>query len=342
MLSDLVTAMWLTVNRKCNFRCLWCYAEGSNYRANDEMSLEKAIGLVRLGTDVGAGKVVILGGEPTLWSHLPALIRKINEEKPEIIPVIVTNGLLFSNDTFRKKFQGLKYSVGLSLKAGNEEQYQALTKTNSFHRVKKAIGILATEGRLNGVSITIVNRMIDNLVEMAQVVADAGGKSVSFEMCAPSFDANGNPSGAYLVPPKVLADRIVRDYPKLDEIMKGRVYFQMSVPFCLFPEGFIQNLVEKNQIVSGCHVLSRSGLIFNPEGGVLLCNCLYHLPIGFWGEDFQDAASFSEWWQRKEVEDLNSRLINYPAKKCKTCEQYGYCGGGCSLQWFHFNPEETL
>jgi radical SAM protein with 4Fe4S-binding SPASM domain len=116
----------------------------------------------------------------------------------------------------------------------------------------------------------------------------------------------------------------------------------MSVPFCLFPEGFIAELESKSQMISGCHVFSRNGLIFNSEGGVLLCNCLHHIPIGFYGDDFSDVGTFQNWWNRKDVVGVNKRLLAYPSQNCEYCGWYNHCGGGCCLQWFSFNPQEVL
>ena len=187
-----INAVWLTVNRKCNFRCEWCYAKGSEYCDDDEMTLELAFELYTLGKKAGASKLIILGGEPTLWKPLPDFIKRLNSANPEMTPVIVTNGALFASVNFRKKFANLHYEVGLSLKAGNDERHRSLTKSTSFDQVRRAIGALSSENYLYGASITINNRILDDLEEMVQVVADSGGKAVSFEMCTPSFECDIN------------------------------------------------------------------------------------------------------------------------------------------------------
>ncbi|MFO7807704.1 MAG: radical SAM protein [Candidatus Moraniibacteriota bacterium] len=341
MSGNEINTVWLTINRKCNFRCLWCCAEGTNYGEEYEMSLQLAIKLLRLGLDAGAKNIIILGGEPTLWKPLPKLIAEINQIFPEGKPTIVTNGVLFSSDKFLRKFSGLKFDVELSLKAGNEAQYKELTRASSFKRVKMALQKLSSNNLLSGVSVTVSNRIINNLVEMAELVADNGGKSISYEMCQPSFSF-GKIDSQYLVHPAELAGKIVEVYPRINRVMNGNLCFQMSVPFCLFPEGFIENLENESQMIIGCHVFSRNGLIFNSEGGVLLCNCLHHIPIGYYGDDFSNAETFRNWWNRKDVVGVNERLLAYPSENCENCGWYNHCGGGCCLQWFSFNPQEVL
>jgi radical SAM protein with 4Fe4S-binding SPASM domain len=337
-----VNAVWLTVNRRCNFRCEWCYAKGSKYCAKEEMTLKFAMELARISLEVGANKLILLGGETTLWKPLPEFIREMNKLNPKLAPTIITNGALFSSKVFRKKFAGLNYRVGISLKAGNEEQHRQLTGTTSFDQVKKAIRALSDDDQLCGISITVNNRIINNLEEMVKVIYDSGSRAVSFEMCAPSFDPEGNSTGEFLVHPKNLATTIAEIHPRLDEMMNGKVFFQISAPFCLFPDGFIEMIKKRGQMISGCHVFRRDGIIFDPRGAILLCNCLYHLPIGHWGEDFHDSHSLKEWWETDEVKRLNNRLLNYPGIQCSTCADYQHCGGGCCLQWFYFNPTQIL
>jgi MoaA/NifB/PqqE/SkfB family radical SAM enzyme len=74
----------------------------------------------------------------------------------------------------------------------------------------------------------------------------------------------------------------------------------------------------------------------------LLCNCLYGLSIGQYGDDFHNYPTWKGWWERKEVKETNERLLRYPSWKCADCDEYRFCGGGSCLQWFSFEPREIL
>jgi radical SAM protein with 4Fe4S-binding SPASM domain len=140
----------------------------------------------------------------------------------------------------------------------------------------------------------------------------------------------------------VLADKIMDSYDAICNVFDGNVTYQISTPFCLFKKGFIENLVEKDQIISGCHVMDRSGVIFDTEGNTLLCNCLHHIPIGKYLEDFEDNKSFKDWWSRSDVKACNRELLRTPSTKCNGCKDYDNCCGGCPLQWFSFDPNKVI
>lgn len=250
--------------------------------------------------------------------------------------------ICFQTRNSEKKFENLSFKIGLSLKAGNDEQHKELTKTDALNKVKKAISLLTEDGKLSTVSVTISSAVIDSIVEMVKLVKDADGENISFEMCSFTFDKDGNVDGTSLVPPQILAEKMVNAYFEIDNIMNGNLSFHVSTFLCMFPDGFIETLEKKDQIVSGCHVLKRTGVVFNIDCEVLLCNHLHHIPIGAFGVDFHDSDSFINWWSKKEVKEYNNRVVNYPAKKCQTFKKYTFCGGGCPMPWFYYNPNDVI
>ena len=131
-------AMWLTVNRECNFRCKWCYAEGTKLSPNDNMSLETAKDLIDLASDLGIKEIILIGGEPTYWKHLFDTIQYIHEK--ELISTLVTNGYLMSKNDFlaKIKLSNLR-NISISLKAANREQHEELTGVDAFSSVLRGI-----------------------------------------------------------------------------------------------------------------------------------------------------------------------------------------------------------
>ena len=65
-----LSTVWITVNRACNFRCKWCYAECSEYKIEDDMPLELAKRIADLSINAGAKHIILIGGEPTMWKHV--------------------------------------------------------------------------------------------------------------------------------------------------------------------------------------------------------------------------------------------------------------------------------
>lgn len=331
----MVKAAWLTVNRKCNFRCLWCYAEGTT--KIPDMRLTTALRLINISLDVGIKDFVLLGGEPTYWPQLNALCDYINRHEAEA--TIVTNGYKYEDFDLAKKAHETGAKINISIKAGNPNQYKCLTKVNAYAKVMQAIDNFA---KINPVSVSITASalVIDNLEELVKEAIEHGAGHVLIEFCAATFDKEGKPQQGYMLNPSDMAKKIADKYDCLGHY--DNLSFMQTLPFCLYPDGFIAKLAERGQLQSGCHVMTHSGVIFTTEGAVLLCNCLHGLELGKLDVNFHDAESFNLFWQSKAVTKANESLVCYPHRRCMSCPEYDRCCGGCPLQWFVFNPLHIL
>ncbi len=326
----MINAVWLTVNRACNFRCPWCYAKGTRYSPKDNMSLRTARRLIKIGQGIGTKNFILLGGEPTLWPHLNEVCRSLGNA------TIITNGWRYADRARAEKDLSTGASISISLKAGNRGQYKQLTKVDAFDKVLLAVRNLVQLGQPPHVSITANALVADNLDELIKVSFDHGACGVTLELCSPVFDC-GKPRRGYMLSPQEMADRIVA----LDYLFDAcpELVLTQSLPFCLYPDGFLDQLKQRGQLLSGCHVIQRKGIIFTPKGGLLLCNALHDFELGRLGVDFHDAATFKQFWNRKEVVEANETLVCYPHHLCQSCETYNACCGGCPLQWMVFDPK---
>ncbi len=101
------------VTRRCNLKCLHCYAQATAGPAPDELSHQAALDLLRDLKDFGAPVVLFSGGEPLLRPDLLELVDRAAAHGMRA--VISTNGTLISRDlAWRLKDLGLSY-VGISL-----------------------------------------------------------------------------------------------------------------------------------------------------------------------------------------------------------------------------------
>lgn len=331
--------VWLTVNRACNMRCRWCYAGATGYRGDDEMSLELAERLTLLAKDAGARTILLIGGEPTLWKPLPAYNAFAREQG--LTTVLVTNGARFADDRFYAEYaERPNDHIGLSLKGGTPEQLFRVAGVRNFDHVvagvRRAIGELGAH-----VNLTYSALCEDELLDMARLVIDAGAKVVKLEFCTTTF-ADGKPSSAYQADPRELVSRIVAMYPELDRITGGRILLDMTLPLCLWPEDFVRELHAKGRLLSVCHVQKRRGLIFDPSGGVILCNTLMDYPMGRVDTDFADGPSLLAWLNGESMEARYRRVNRYPSRACGECEWRSQCAGGCPLRWATHKPDGLI
>jgi 12,18-didecarboxysiroheme deacetylase len=101
------------VTKRCNLKCLHCYAQATATGAPDELSRAQGLDLLRDLKDFGVPVVLFSGGEPLLREDLSDLVRQTVAYGMRA--VISTNGTLIDREMARRlKDLGLSY-VGISL-----------------------------------------------------------------------------------------------------------------------------------------------------------------------------------------------------------------------------------
>lgn len=338
-----LTGMWLTLNRFCNFRCPWCYAESTKYYEDGNMPLDLAKKIVNFASRLGIKEIMLIGGEPTYYPYLFEILEYISSQK--IQSTLVTNGYRFSDIEFLKKIEKSSLnSIGFSLKGGSEEQYFNSTKVkDSFEKIKSAIKNLSKLKKiLVGYSVVLSKENLENLEEIARLVSIDPTKWLLLSFCVPTLDDFGNvvkehmPSQAETI--KVVVDKL----PKLNDILNGQFTIEQSFPNCLWPKETLEYLTKNNKIRFGCHVQFRSGLIFNEKGNLIVCNSLPNFEIGQFGKDFTTPEEFKIFWDGNKLKNLYKNFKEYPVKKCVNCYDNEYCYGGCPLHWLVYNAKKVL
>jgi len=87
--ADRLLSMEIEFSRICNFHCSYCYVpDSSEYR--NELSREEIKDVILQAKALGARKIIILGGEPSIYPHLVEMLRFLGREGLEI--EMFTNG----------------------------------------------------------------------------------------------------------------------------------------------------------------------------------------------------------------------------------------------------------
>jgi 12,18-didecarboxysiroheme deacetylase len=101
------------VTKRCNLKCLHCYAQATAGGAPDELSRQEGLDLLRDLQDFGVPVVLFSGGEPLMRPDLFDLVEKT--VALGMRAVISTNGTLINREMAKRlKDLGLSY-VGISL-----------------------------------------------------------------------------------------------------------------------------------------------------------------------------------------------------------------------------------
>lgn len=331
------TTAWITVNRNCNMRCEWCYAKKAEYQG--EMDFEYAKKLASLVFDFGVKKLIIIGGEPTLWSHLlqfNAFCRNLG-----LMTVLATNAMRFSNDAFWEKYKkDPNDSVGISLKGYDAKTYKNITGISDYASVVKGIkrSVVFFE---HGVSTIYNSPNPKDLIGTALLAKEVGATFLSIGFCTPVIQ-KGCSDGTFLTPLNQVVKSVLAAYDEVDTIMEQKLSFSMKLPLCLWPDDFIDMLIGKKQLSTLCQLRQKFGLIFSMYGEVIMCNSLLEYPIGAFEKDFSTKDELLAFLNTPRISGYYDNVNNYPSEKCISCKRYSSCGGGCPILWSFHSAQKTI
>ncbi len=163
--ADRLLSLELEFSRRCNYRCPYCYT-GTAEPAPDELSAAELDDVIGQAAELGARKIVILGGEPLLVPGLFDHLERIRELG--LGAEIFTNGSLITAETAARLYAA-DARVVVKLNSLQPEVQDRLTgRPGSLARVMRSIEWLQRAGfdspeRL-GASTVISN---DNIGELA-------------------------------------------------------------------------------------------------------------------------------------------------------------------------------
>jgi radical SAM protein with 4Fe4S-binding SPASM domain len=333
---------WLTVNRFCNFRCSWCYAQGTEFKSEDSMPLCLAKDLINLIHAIGIQRLILIGGETLFWKYLFEVATYL--KSLGITSTVVSNGWLLGHERYRDKVADSDITaVGISLKAGNRQQNLQLTGFDGFNRVLEGLRTTSSWEHIRiETSTVITNQTLYNLAEIVKVAFDNGAKFMNIQMCGPLIEDGEVFDSQYMASPSDIVTTFMAQYEEIDNVSGGNFSLESTIPVCLWPTEFLEMLEGKNQIHFGCHMRIRGGLLFDRWGKLIPCNHLYDYPMGQFGKDFSDVPSLEKHWMQPELTSFYDSMLAYPAEACIGCDDFGKCGGGCPLQWFVLDPDLVI
>lgn len=141
--ADRLLSLEIEFSRICNFRCSYCYVE-EKIECRDELAREEIKDVILQAKALGARKIIILGGEPSIYPHIFEMLRFIGREglKAEIF----TNGSGITRDLAGVLAEE-KVRVALKLNSRDEQvQDQLAGKKGAFQLINKALATLREAG----------------------------------------------------------------------------------------------------------------------------------------------------------------------------------------------------
>ncbi len=134
----------LEFTKKCNLRCLYCYSSAGE-PAKNELSIDELKSVIYQAKELGAKKIVLLGGgEPLLYDGLENIINYI--KSIGLDQVLFTNGTLISRELAKFLFKN-KVSVIVKHNSLNADIQDMLAGVKgSFKNIRKGLELLIETG----------------------------------------------------------------------------------------------------------------------------------------------------------------------------------------------------
>ncbi len=149
------------MTRRCNLKCVHCYAQAKDIESENELSTEEGKALIDDLAKFGSPVILFSGGEPTMRKDLPELAAYAREKGMRA--VISTNGTLIDRDMAKKlKDVGLSY-VGVSLDGVRETNDRFRGVKGAFDAALKGLHNCQEEGIKVGLRFTINKQNVKDI-----------------------------------------------------------------------------------------------------------------------------------------------------------------------------------
>jgi len=295
--------------------------------------------------DCGAKNCLLIGGEPTLYGLLPELIEYGTDLGLKM--KLVSNGRRLADRSYveRLKQAGLVHA-SVSIEASTANLHDKITRTRGFHQRIAGLKNLIDVGVSNNSILTLTIQNAKEVVSVAQMVHRMGVKNILYNFSLPTVSENGGVNGSYSLDPQSGATVIVSAYHELKK--RGIPFtFFATIPLCLIDRETREAMVADKTIARSyhCHIFYGTGAAFEPNGNVLPCTHFAGRPLFNAMDDCQRFAyrgRFAQEWEGGVHKDFIEASWKYPSSKCRSCELWGICLGGCPFQWMHFDPNQYI
>jgi radical SAM protein with 4Fe4S-binding SPASM domain len=156
------------VTRRCNLRCVHCYASSADRAYRGELTTEEALRVIDDLADFGVPVVLFSGGEPLMRHDLFELSGRVVERGMRA--VLSTNGTLLTPGMIaRVKEQGFSY-VGVSLDGMRETHDRFRRFAGAYDRSLAAIRAARDAGVRVGVRYTITRHNQQDLPALLELL----------------------------------------------------------------------------------------------------------------------------------------------------------------------------
>jgi len=302
--------MDLAVTYRCNNDCYHCY----NERPRDfpELPTESWQRIIDRTWDIGIPHVVFTGGEPTLRTDLPELIRYA--ETKGLVTGLNTNGRKLSNQDYLSNLisNGLDHAQ-ITLESHNPDIHDYMVHSRgAWNQTVQGIRNALASNLYVMTNTTLLVNNYSTLSETLDFLADLGVPTIGLN--ALIYSGKGRTVNTGLQETELFS--LLKMAQEKTELNNQRLIWYTPTHYCNFDPMQLQLGIK------GC-TAALYNMCIEPDGSVIPCQS-YYQQMGNILVDNWNAI-----WNHDLA--LNLRNRHYLPQKCQPCSLRMECGGGCPL-----------
>lgn len=337
-----IPTVWLPITYRCNNRCGWCYAKNEISKVRDLTDENEALFLDFL-SDLDIKKVILIGGEPTLYENIFRLIREAN--KKNIAVGMVTNGRKLSDYDFCKRLKdsGI-FSTTITFLGSYAQLHDKLTKVEgSFNQSLMGLENLIKTGVATSTETVMGRDNEQDLENIVELTEQYDLKQSAYSICGPCISEEGY--SEFSLSLNEGAKLFERVFKKAKH--KKRTKLITSSTICSFNPKLYEEMKRNKSVSKGCHILTGIRFVLEPNGDVIPCVHFAGLPIMnvIKKRGIISAEEFLEEYNSPNGTNQKFRKLirKYPSDKCRDDGCWGKdCSGGCPIFWSQYNPTKEI
>lgn len=309
----------LTLTGRCNFACRYCYASDVDQVDMDEETAMKAV--MMAGKSGERFLLQFSGGEPLLrFPLIRKLVHLVEEHHFDAQMQVQTNGSLLTKDIGRFLYD---HNVGIGISCDGRPSVMDRTRLmkdggSSSQAAARGFRNLAEEGIGTGITCVVTDDMVDELPGIADMAQFYGNvHQVGFDILREQGRGSTlhEPSAEAMT--KAL-EAVYRRMALLEQVTGRHIHFTQ--------EDRAERLDRTGKYeFPQCYAMNGEAAFVDVHGSIYACSSLmgrdrYLLGTVETGRDPDKV---------RKVGDFIKKAMN----RCRSCEYFRLCGGGCFSRW---------
>jgi len=304
------------ITQVCSHQCPFCYVNDGSSVKPTQPSLVKAIRVVDALGSANVKNIILLGGDPGAYPHAVDLA-KYAVEKYGIRVSILSNTLAFPHSSIE---EAAKYISAFETTIHNIEPVlhdQFCRKDGAYHAVIDKLRKVSALGRETGIAINIlpaISNKIFNLVERIVAVEKVQLNYIVVQRIVPFGRAAGSSDFTLT---RQQAERSLIDIKRIDKELGIAITVEDPFPLCILPNDLKKYM---NPCKWGISIAA-----VNIEGALSRCGADPRYRLG----NILERPLLDIWNSSEVLESFRKR--EYLPGRCRICNDFDRCGGGCPL-----------